>query len=51
MKLAESGQLVAKASDWVAPRDRGKARAMTQAAEVSVRGWPAGAAVMNLSTA
>ncbi len=51
MKLAESGQLVEKACDWLMPRDTGKVRAMTPA--VVVRAWErrSGAAAMNASMA
>ena len=31
VKLAELGQLVSKACDWVMPRETGKVRATTQA--------------------
>ena len=51
MKLAELGQLVAKAQDWVMPKMAGKARAVTHPAVVRVRERPGGAAVMNALTA
>ncbi len=50
VKLAESGQLVAKAYDWLMPREMGKVRAATQAAVVQAWERLSGAAVMKVST-
>ena len=48
VKLAESGQLVAKAWDWLMPREMGKVRAAAQAAVVQAWERVSGAAVMKV---
>ncbi len=51
MKADEFGQLVANIHDWAAPSVTGKQSAITQAAPVTARMFPAGDVSMSLSTA